>query len=73
MNRYILTLSPASSNFCRLLITFANSFDPDQAHKMSGLIWVQTVWHSDVIPERLFWKSNLKKQKYPQTTKKHAK
>ena len=27
------TLSPASGNFCRLLITFANSLDPDQARQ----------------------------------------
>ena len=39
--------------WCRLLITFANSLDPD---KMSGLIWIQTVWHSDGIPERFFSK-----------------
>ena len=36
--------------FCRLLMTFANSLDPDQA-----LIWIQAVWHSDVIPERKSW------------------
>ena len=24
---------------------------------MSGLIWIQTVWHSDGIPERTFWKN----------------
>ena len=22
-----------------------------------GLIWIQDVWHSDIIPERIFWKS----------------
>ena len=26
---------------------------------MSGLIWIQTVWHSDGIPERIFRKSCL--------------
>ena len=26
-------------------INFANSLDPDQARQMSGLIWIQTVWH----------------------------
>ena len=36
---------------------FANSLDPDQAHKTSGLIWIQTVCHSDGIPERIFRKS----------------
>ena len=30
---------PASGDICCLLITFANSFDPDQA--TSGLIWIQ--------------------------------
>ena len=33
---------PARVDFCCLLITFANSLDPDQ-DKMSGLIWIQTV------------------------------
>ena len=37
----------------RLLITFANSLDPDQAR--------QTVWHSDGIPERIFQKKLTKK------------
>ena len=27
----------ASGHFCRLLITFANSLDPDQAKKNAGL------------------------------------
>ena len=34
---------------------------------MSGLIWIQTVWHSDSIPENSFEKVNFKKN--PQTTK----
>ena len=38
---------------------------------MSGLIWIQTVLHSDGIPERFFLKKLIKK--YPQTTKKRAK
>ena len=42
--------------------------------KMSGLIWIQTIWQTDHIPERFFWKKYLKKKKKnPQTTKKHAK
>ena len=28
--------SPASGDFCRLLITFANSLDPDQARQNVG-------------------------------------
>ena len=48
---------PTCGNFYRLLITFANSLDPDQA----------PVWPSDGIPERLLKKLILKK--YPQMTK----
>ena len=29
---------------------------------MSGLIWIQTVWHSDGIPESCFEKVNFKKK-----------
>ena len=51
---------PASSNFCRMLLTFANSSDPDQDQQNPGpteLIWIQPVWLSDNVPERTFWKS----------------
>ena len=41
----------ASGNFCRLLITFASSLDPDQV-----LNWIQTIWHWYSVPERIFWK-----------------
>ena len=54
---------PASCNFYRLLITFANSLDPDQTQ--------QTFWHSADIPETFFWKSSLKQN--PQRTKKVCK
>ena len=37
-----------------MLITFANNLDPDQARQKSGLIWIQTTWHSDGIPESIF-------------------
>ena len=60
---------PASGDFCRLLITFANSLDPIRPDKTSGLIWIQTVWHFDGIPERFFLKKLIEKKK----TKKHAK
>ena len=50
-------LFPASGNFCRLLITFANSWTQIRSDKMSGLICIQIVWHSGGIPERFFWKS----------------
>ena len=39
-------------NFCRLLITFENSLEPDQDQ-----IWIQSVWHSDSVPEIIFWKN----------------
>ena len=29
---------------------------------MSGLIWIQTGWHSDGIPERLFQKKMILKK-----------
>ena len=41
----------------RLLITYANSLDPDQA-EMSDLIWIQTVAHS---PWWYSWNYFLKK------------
>ena len=33
------------------MITFANSLGPDQAQHD---VWIQTVWHSDGIPKRIF-------------------
>ena len=36
-------------DFCCLLITFANSLDPDQARQNVGLVWIQTVWHPNGI------------------------
>ena len=39
---------------CRLLMTFANSLDPDQARQMSGLIWIQTNCHSDSLKQWYF-------------------
>ena len=45
----------ASGNFCRLLITFANSLDLDQDRKiLLVLIWIQTIRHSDGVPESFF-------------------
>ena len=29
---------------------------------MSGLIWIQTIWHCDGIPERIFEKDNFEKK-----------
>ena len=59
----------ARGDFYRLLISFANSFDPDQDQQNAGdwvLIWIQIVWHSGSVPERIF-------EKCQQTTKKHVK
>ena len=39
----IISADALISPQCRLLINFANSLDPDQAVKMSGLIWIQTI------------------------------
>ena len=62
----ILTLCPCSSLQSRLLITFANSLDPDQTrHFLSGLIKTQTVWHYDGVPERIFEKGDFDKQECP--------
>ena len=40
---------PASSDFCHLLITFANSLDPDQARLNIGPDLDRTVWHPNGI------------------------
>ena len=38
-------------------LTFAKSvWTQIRPDKMSGLIWIQTVWHSDGIPKRAFEK-----------------
>ena len=50
---------PARGDFCCLLITFANSLDPDQARQMSGLIWIQIVWHPDGIEKIQYPKSKI--------------
>ena len=38
---------PASGDFCCLLITFANSLDPDQDQHYVVLIWIQTIRSKD--------------------------
>ena len=54
---------------CRLLITFVNSLDPGQARQpVLGWVMIQTIWHSDGVPEfffskSLFWKKNSRWQK----------
>ena len=37
--------------------------------KKSVLIWIQTVWHSDSVPERIFWKRLILKKSQQMTTK----
>ena len=39
-----------------LLIAFTNSLDPDQAQQNVGPNWIQSVWNSDGIPERIIQK-----------------
>ena len=68
MDNFLLFL--VSGDFCRLLITFANSLEPDQV--VSVLIWIQTVCHSDSIAERIFLKKLILK-KSQQTTSKSMK
>ena len=36
---------------------------------MQGMIWIQTVWHHECIPERIPWKSQFWKKKNQQMTK----
>ena len=72
MNLTYLNSFPTSSNFCRLLITFANSLDPDQARQNVGpdldpnylTLW----WYSWKI---CFWKKF--KKNILRRQKKHAK
>ena len=45
---------PACVDFCRLLINFANSLDPDQAHVLSAMIWIQCVGTQTVIIKEIF-------------------
>ena len=45
----------ASGNFCRLLIAFENSLDPDQDRHFN----FQTVSHSDSVSERIFENINF--------------
>ena len=66
-----------------MLITLANSFDPDKARRISSglirvntvrhMIRVNTVRHSDGIPEIFFQKVNFEKKKNSADDKKHEK
>ena len=58
---------------CRLLTTpLQTVWTQIRPDKMSGLIWVQTVCHSDGIPETILRKSSFLKKNH-KTTKKHVK
>ena len=50
----VLNTFLASGNVFFLMITIANSLYPDQDQKI--LNWIQTYWHSDSVPERMFRK-----------------
>ena len=50
-----------SCEFCRLLITFANSLDPDQNRQNVGPDLDPNVWHFDSVPERIFEKVYFEK------------
>ena len=41
-------------------------------HKMSGLIWIQTVWHYDAILKYYFENANFEEEKKQQTIKKNT-
>ena len=62
-----LTL-PASCEFCRLLMIFANSLDPDQARHSVGPELVLSFLTLMLFLEEYFEKVNV--EKYLQTTKK---
>ena len=56
----------------RLLITFANSLDPDQVDRKSVLIWIETVLNSSIFLKELLEKVDFEKN-HQTTTKKHEK
>ena len=55
--------------YCRLLITYATVWTKTRPDKMSGLIWIQTVWHSVGIPEIIFFRKKKYFEKNQKTTK----
>ena len=64
-----LTLCLLESSADNLYKTFLTQIRPDKA---LGLIWIQTVWHSDGIPEKVFLKVDFEKKKSA-NDKKHEK
>ena len=65
--RLLITLAKGYKKYIFLISRkngWALSYSTDlcqrtQIHKMLVLIWIQTVWHSDGVPERFFWKSSF--------------
>ena len=49
-----------SGDFCRLLITYANSLTPIRTYRTSVLIWIQTVGTLLVLPKEFLKKVILK-------------
>ena len=61
---YITLTILVSKDFCHLLITFANSKDPDLEREESILILIQKDWHSNsVFLKEFIEKSNFYKKK----------
>ena len=52
----------ASGDICHLLITFANSLDPDQDWHIVGPDLDPTVWHCPSVSERIFFKRKILKK-----------
>ena len=50
----ILVMQSEQHVIYRLMLTVLTQIRPN---KMLGLIWIQTVWHSDSIPGRIFFEN----------------
>ena len=57
-----------TSIVCSVLITFANSLEQIRPNKTSGLIWIQTIWHSDGILKKLILKKSTDDKNACKTT-----
>ena len=55
----VLTLSLLAATFVVCRSPLQTVWTQIRTVKMSVLIWIQTVWHSDSVPERIFWKSQF--------------
>ena len=66
---------PASGEFWRPLMTFANNLDPDEAPQCGASSEIQIVWHSDYISAKIMGGNddfflNFERNKYTQLQKK---